>query len=587
MKNFQNDIDKLVSSILNEEIDAKVRKIMETKGSFEDGRDNIDVAEPKGKITAADFKKLRDAKSHKKEVEEFFMDDDSEEEEAEELSQNEPTYVGRGLKDNKIMSKLKDALRNRFNDEDEEELDFETDWSRLEEDEDMDDYSDDLSSYDTNGDFMGLSKPMGDMEIYEDEDYYDEDDSDWTEIELDDETDWTKLEEDEANEGNAFSGARAKAIEDGKDTFEVDGKMYHVKGEHSEGECTECGDNRMYESEDKWIQKTDMKKGALHKKLGIPEGDKIPKSKLNSIKKDLMAKAKGDKKLSAADSKLLKQVNMALTLGGLKESRNTLSLTENELIDMIERIVKEEMVKDPAEKDNFKVNKPQGLKKTEKAQGESKKENDDYTQEVVKKMKDYMKDMFSGGKGYEENPDDFPQSNYDMEKEHNEMKYHPSDAVEEYIEAFAYPGMTNLVYDEIKPEDKNIEKQIKGDSKNGNAITGKDGKALGNVSKRSEKVGDRFKKNFDENLYGAEQQKASYKRQSQPVDVAGNGKTSGSLKSKQGSDKSKQGSDKSSSINKASKILNTLESTEDKATKIIKEDLQKMMGLISYDRKTQ
>ena len=552
MKNFQNDIDKLVSSILNEEIDAKVRKIMETKGSFDDGRDNIDVAEPKGKITAADFKKLRDAKSHKKEVEEFFIDD-SEEEEAEELSQNEPTYVGMGLKDNKIMSKLKNALRNRFNDEDEEELDIETDWSRLE----------------------------------EDEDYYEDDDSDWSEIDLDSETDWNQLEEDEANEGNAFSGARAKAIEDGEDTFEVDGETYHVKGEHGEGECTECGDKGMYESEDKWIQKTDMKKGALHKKLGIPEGQKIPKSKLNSIKKDLTAKAKGDKKLSAADSKLLKQVNMALTLGGLKESRDTLSLTENELIDMIEMIVKEEMVKDIAEKDNFKVNKPQGLKKTEKAQGESKKENDDYTQEVVKKMKDYMKDMFSGGNGYEENPDDFPQSNYDMEKEHNEMKYHPSDAVEEYIEAFAYPGMTNLVYDEIKPEDKNIEKQIKGDAKNGNAVTGKDGKALGNVSKRSTKVGDRFKKNFDENLYGAEQQKASYKRQSQPVDVAGNAKTNGSLNSKKGSDSSKQGSDKSSSINKATKILNTLESTEDKATKIIKEDLQKMMGLISYDRKTQ
>jgi hypothetical protein len=553
MKNFQNDIDKLVSSILNEEIDAKVRKIMETKGSFDDGRDNIDVAEPKGKITAADFKKLRDAKSHKKEVEEFFIDDSEEEEEAEELSQNEPTYVGMGLKDNKIMSKLKNALRNRFNDEDEEELDIETDWSRLE----------------------------------EDEDYYEDDDSDWSEIDLDIETDWNQLEEDEANEGNAFSGARAKAIEDGEDTFEVDGETYHVKGEHGEGECTECGDKGMYESEDKWIQKTDMKKGALHKKLGIPEGQKIPKSKLNSIKKDLTAKAKGDKKLSAADSKLLKQVNMALTLGGLKESRNTLSLTENELIDMIEMIVKEEMVKDIAEKDNFKVNKPQGLKKTEKAQGESKKENDDYTQEVVKKMKDYMKDMFSGGNGYEENPDDFPQSNYDMEKEHNEMKYHPSDAVEEYIEAFAYPGMTNLVYDEIKPEDKNIEKQIKGDAKNGNAVTGKDGKALGNVSKRSTKVGDRFKKNFDENLYGAEQQKASYKRQSQPVDVAGNAKTNGSLNSKKGSDSSKQGSDKSSSINKATKILNTLESTEDKATKIIKEDLQKMMGLISYDRKTQ
>jgi hypothetical protein len=332
------------------------------------------------------------------------------------------------------------------------------------------------------------------------------------------------------------------------------------------------------ESEDKWIQKTNMKKGGLHKALGIPEGNKIPKSKLNSIKKDLMSKAKGDKKLSDADSKLLKQVNMALTLGGLKESKNSVSLTENELIDMIEMIVlqEQEKVKDSAEKNTFSVNKPQGLKKTEKAQGESKKENDDYTKDVVKKMKDYMKDMYMGGKGYEENPNDFPQSNYDLEKEHNEMKYHPSDAVEEYIEAFSYPGMTNLVYDEIKPDDEMIEKQIKGDSKNGNAVTGKDGKALGNVSKRSEKVGDRFKKNFDENLYGAEQMNVSYKRQPQPVDIAGSKKQNGSLKSI-----------KSSSTGKAEKIMNQLESVESKATKIINEDLQKMKNLISYNRKTQ
>ena len=431
MKNFQKGIDDLVTKILNEEIDAKVKQIMENKGEWEEelhgGQSKIDVAEPKGKITAADFKKLRDSKSKKEEVEEYYFEDDEEIEDAEELSQNEPTYVGMGLGDNKIMSKLKNALRS-FNDEDEEELDIETDWSRLEEDEDMD------------------------FEDYDEMGFDSEDDSDWEELDLDDETDWSQLEEDEATEGNAFSGARAKAIEDGKDTFEVDGKTYHVKGEHNEGECTECGDKGMYESEDKWIQKTDMKKGALHKKLGIPEGQKIPKSKLNSIKKDLMAKSKGDKKLSAADSKLLKQVNMALTLGNLKENKDSLKLTENELIDMIEKIVLEQEVKDKAEKNTFSVNKPQGLKKTEKAQGESKKENDDYTQDVVKKMKDYMKDMYMGGKGYEANPDDFPQSNYDMEKEHNEMKYHPSDAVEEYIEAFAYPGMTNLVYDKIKPD---------------------------------------------------------------------------------------------------------------------------------------
>jgi hypothetical protein len=257
------------------------------------------------------------------------------------------------------------------------------------------------------------------------------------------------------------------------------------------------------------------------------------------------------------------------------KENNNISLSEDELIDMIENIVKEQMVKDSAEKNNFSVTKPQGLKKTEKTQSSSKKENDDYASEVVKKMKDYMKDMFMGGGSYDENPDDYPQSNYQMDKDAKVMKYNPSDAVEEYIEAFAYPGMTNLVYDEIKPDDEMIEKQIKGDSKNGNAVTGKDGKALGNVSKRSEKTGERFKKNFDDNLYGAEQMNVSYKRQSQPVDIAGEKKESGKLNSKK------------TSTQKAQKIMNQLESVESKATKIINEDLSKMRNLISYNRKTQ
>ncbi len=132
---------------------------------------------------------------------------------------------------------------------------------------------------------------------------------------------------------------------------------------------------------------------------------------------------------------------------------------------------------------------------------------------------------------------------------------------------------TNNTLIEIKPDDEMIEKQIKGDSKNGNAITGKDGKALGNVSKRSEKVGERFKKNFDENLYGAEQMNVSYKRQPQPVDIAGDKKQSGGLKK--------------GSTAKAEKIMNQLESTEDKKAKIVSEEMNKMKNLISYDRKTQ
>jgi hypothetical protein len=379
MKTFQTNIDKLVSKILNEEIDSKFEEKFNNKSeNFEEligNQSKIDVADPKGKITAADFKKLRNSKYNKKEVDEY--------------SDNEDDF---------------------------------------DEDEDNE---------------------------YEGE--YENNDSEFDELDLDDETDWTQLKERKSTGNN-----------------------------------------------------------------------------------------------------------------------NVLSLRESELIDMIEKIVLEQKVKDRAETSNIAKKEAEGLKKTNKVLELDKKENDNYAKEVVIKMKDYMKDMFMGGKGYDENPDDFPQSNYDMEKDHNEMKYNPSDAVDEYIEAFSYPGMTNLVYDEIKPDDEMISNQIKGNSKNGNAVTSKDGKALGNVSKRSEKTGDRFKKNFDENLYGAEQMNVSYKRQSQPVDVAGSKTQKGSLKSI-----------KSNSTDKAEKILNQLESSEVKTTKIINEDLQKMKDLISYNRKTQ
>ena len=179
-------------------------------------------------------------------------------------------------------------------------------------------------------------------------------------------------------------------------------------------------------------------------------------------------------------------------------------------------------------------------------------------------MTDYLKDSTKGK--YEMNPENFPQSNYDMEKEHKEMKYNPSEAVEEYIDAFSYPGMTNLVYDEIKPDDERIHKQLKGDSTFGNAVTDKEGKALGNVV--PSKVGDKFAKNYDENLYGAEQMNGSYKRVPQPVDVAGDKKQTGSL-------------------GKAEKILNKLESTENKKDKIVSEEMNKMKNLIGYNRKTQ
>jgi hypothetical protein len=253
--------------------------------------------------------------------------------------------------------------------------------------------------------------------------------------------------------------------------------------------------------------------------------------------------------------------------------KENLQLTEEELIDLIENIVKEQKVKDVAEKNNITTKKAEGLKKTEKVLKADKKENDDYAKQVVKKMKEYVK---AGSLGeFNESPEKFPESNYSMSKmKEKTMKYHPSKAVDEYIEAFAFPGMTNLVYDEIKPDDEKIKKYIKGDRTTGNAEVDEEGKALGNVV--PSEVGERFMKNYEDNLYGAEQMNVSYKRQPQPVDVGGSDKMEGSLKSI-----------RKGSTQKAQKIMNQLESKEKTTENVITEEMSRMMNLISYNKKTQ
>jgi hypothetical protein len=129
-----------------------------------------------------------------------------------------------------------------------------------------------------------------------------------------------------------------------------------------------------------------------------------------------------------------------------------------------------------------------------------------------------------------------------------------------------------LVYDEIKPNDEWIEANLKGSSKTGNATTDKDGNALGNVV--PSKLGEKMFKNFKDNVYGAEQMNASYKRYPQPVDQAGESTEDGDLKLKKGSQKSE-------------KIFKQLESTEDKTEKLIKEQIERMKNMVTYNHKTQ
>jgi len=355
-------IDNLVSKVLRENLEEKAeiitRKIYAKEGSFGDGRDEIDVAEPKGKITKADFDKLRKSKK-------------------------------------------------------------------------------------------------------------------------------SKTQESEMEEGNEFSNSRCKAICSGEQSFKVGSKTYPLKGVDGE-----------------------------------------------------------DKKSCGCKS--------------LKE--NKIRFTEEELIDLIERLVNEEK-------------EAPGIAITKKNLKSSKEVNDESLKDTNKKMKEYLKD--GSKEEYNPNPQHFPKGNGELAKM-DKMAYVPSDAVDEYEDAFSYPGMTNLVYDEIKPQDENIDMYLKGNSKTGNAQKDKDGKDLGNAV--SGKVGDKFKKNFDENLYGAEQMNASYKRQAQPVDIAVNATQKESLKSIRG---------KQNSTDKAAKILNQLESVDDKKQNVINEEMEKMKQLIGYNKKTQ
>lgn len=70
--------------------------------------------------------------------------------------------------------------------------------------------------------------------------------------------------------------------------------------------------------EAKWMQKAGKEmekkgtKGALHKQLGKKEGEKLSKSELERLKRELQAKAEGDAKLSPSDRKLLRRVIFAL-----------------------------------------------------------------------------------------------------------------------------------------------------------------------------------------------------------------------------------------------------------------------------------
>jgi hypothetical protein len=229
--------------------------------------------------------------------------------------------------------------------------------------------------------------------------------------------------------------------------------------------------------------------------------------------------------------------------------KESIKLTEEEMIDLIEKIVNEE-------KDNIKkMSKPKGLSTYETAIGKSKDENEDNIKLVTKKMKEYLKDASKGDFSFE--PKIFPKGNGELAKM-DKKTYKPTKEVEEYIENFSSAGLENLVFDEIHPNEEKMDEYMEGSSKAGNNPKWANAVET-DVNKKRNKVRKR-------NLLGILKKKEGYNRQPQPV-----------YDSKQDNEDEKD----------VARIFQALESTEDKKQKLIKEDIDKMNRMLGYNKKTQ
>jgi hypothetical protein len=233
----------------------------------------------------------------------------------------------------------------------------------------------------------------------------------------------------------------------------------------------------------------------------------------------------------------------------LKESKESIRLSEDEMIDLIENIVKEQ-------KENIrKQSNPPGVSTTKRNLDKSKKENEDYIKSVTKKMKDYLKDGSKGDFDFE--PKIFPKGNGELAKM-DKKTYKATKEVDEYIENFAGAGLENLAYDEIHPNETKMDEYLEGSSTAGNNPKWANAVET-DVNKRRNKVRKR-------NLLSILKKKEGYNRQAQPV-----------YDYKKDSEEEKD----------VARIFQALESTENKKEKLINEEIQKMNQLVNYNKKTQ
>lgn len=220
--------------------------------------------------------------------------------------------------------------------------------------------------------------------------------------------------------------------------------------------------------------------------------------------------------------------------------KESLSLTEEEMIDLIEKIIEEQKI--------------EGIKTQDSAMKQSKKDTDSYMKDLMKKFKDYLKDGSEGK--FEMEPKHFPKGNGELKKM-EKMAYTPSPGVEEYIDQIARSGgMENLDYDQIKPNEEWLDKNIVGSSETGNS----DEYANAVATDANKGV----KKRKDDNILAA-LKKQSYNKAPQPVtDFAGHHTNDEKLAG-----------------------IQVSESKENKKEEKLNENIDRMKKLFSHNYKTQ
>jgi hypothetical protein len=369
---------------------------------------------------------------------------------------------------------------------------------------------------------------------YMDEDIYDVDD-----LDSKNEFDYVQEEED------IMDFEDEEETEDETESEDKEVCKYHMDNFGPKDERTQkfCGSNKM--GLDKYKFSMNERLRGRQRNIDKNKNNKIDAEDFKMLRKGETKEGKKFPDLSGDGKVTRKDVLMGRGVK-LKES---LKLSESEMIDLIEKIVLEE--KEKIESNIKNLTEPKGLSTYKKAVKASGKENDDYIKSVGKKMKEYLKD---GSKGeYETNPKHFPKNNGQIEKM-KKMAYEVSKDGEEFLDNYMRPGMENLDYDEIHPNEDWMKDTIEGSARTGN------NPEWANAEETD--LGKKLNKKRKENKF-AKAKRAAYNKSPQPVIT----------------DKGGQELGKGLDIK--------VESTESKTGVKLNEEFEKMKSLISYDRKTQ